>query len=195
MNKKTETILLIAVFALFIGIAVFAYNTLSPKVSSQNNIDVSQNEGEGSPTNQAEENEKIKAPDFTALDMDGNSVKMSDLFGKPIVLNFWASWCSSCKSEMPEFNEAYEKAGEDITFMMVDLVDGKRETKEKGAQYIKEQGFSFPVYFDTKQNAANIYGIVSIPTTIFIDKNGYIATGVRGAIDVEALQKGIDLIK
>lgn len=195
MNKKTETILLIAVFALFIGIAVFAYNTLSPKVSSQNNIDVTQNKGEVSPTNQDEENEKIRAPDFTALDMDGNSVKMSDLFGKPIVLNFWASWCSSCKSEMPEFNEAYEKAGEEITFMMVDLVDGKRETEEKGAQYIKEQGFSFPVYFDTKQDAANIYGIVSIPTTIFIDKNGYIATGVRGAIDAEVLQKGIDLIK
>lgn len=195
MNKKTKTIALTAAFALFIVIAVFAYNTLSKKVSPQNNIDATQNKTDVSQTTQDEEKEKIKAPDFTVLDADGNAVKLSDLFGKPIVLNFWASWCPPCKSEMPEFNEVYEEVGEDITFMMVDLADGQRETKEKGAQYVKEQGFSFPVYFDTKQDAANKYGIASIPTTIFIDKDGYIVTGAEGAIDAKTLKKGIDLIK
>lgn len=194
MNKQSKTILLIAVFALFIVAAVFAYNALSKKVSPQNNIDVTQNEGEVSQTSPDEEKEKVKAPDFTVLDMDGNSVKLSDLFGKPIVLNFWASWCTPCKTEMPEFNEVYEDLGEDITFMMVNLVDGKRETKETGAQYITEQGFSFPVYFDTEQEAAYAYGIRSIPTTIFIDKDGYIVTGAQGTIDTATLKKGIDLI-
>ncbi len=194
MNKKSKTILLIAGFALFIVAAVFAYNALSKKVSPQNNIDVTQNEGEVSQTSPDEEKEKVKAPDFTVLDMDGNSVKLSDLFGKPIVLNFWASWCTPCKTEMPEFNEVYEDLGEDITFMMVNLVDGKRETKETGAQYITEQGFSFPVYFDTEQEAAYAYGIRSIPTTIFIDKDGYIVTGAQGTIDTATLKKEIDLI-
>lgn len=195
MNKKIKTILLVGAFALFIGIAVFAYHMLGQKVSPQNEMDITQSEGKVSQTGQDEENQKTKAPDFTVLDMDGNSVKLSDLLGKPIVLNFWASWCSPCKGEMPEFNEVYEEVGEDITFMMVDLVDGQRETKETGAQYIKKQGFSFPVYFDTKQDAAYTYGITSIPTTLFIDKDGYIVTGAQGPIDAKTLKKGIDLIK
>lgn len=195
MNKKSKTILLFVAFALFIVIAVFAYDTLSKKISPQSNINITQNEGEVTPNSQNEEKEKIEAPDFTVLDIDGNPVKLSDLFGKPIVLNFWASWCSPCKSEMPEFNEVYKDLGEDITFVMVNLVDGQRETKETGTQYITEQGFSFPVYFDTEQEAANAYGIRSIPTTVFIDKDGYIVTGAQGTIDAETLKKGIDLIK
>jgi len=195
MNKKTKTILLFIAFALFIGIAVFAYNTLSKKVSPQNEIGVTPNLGEVAESNQDTEKEKMKAPDFTVFDSDGNPVKLSDMFGKPIVLNFWASWCPPCKGEMPEFNEVYKEVGKDITFMMVDLVDGQRETKEKGAQYIKAEGFSFPVYFDIRQDAATKYGIVSIPTTIFIDKDGYIVTGAQGAIDTKTLKKGIDLIK
>lgn len=197
MEKKAKTILLIGAFALFIGIAVFAYSRLSQRVPPQNNMIVAQtqNEGEVSQTGQDEEKEKTKAPDFTVLDADGNSVKLSDLFGKPIVLNFWASWCSPCKGEMPEFNQVYGEVGKDITFMMVNLVDGQRETKETGAQYIEDQDFSFPVYFDTEQDAANAYGIVSIPTTIFIDKDGYIVTGAEGSIDAKILREGIDLIK
>ena len=203
MNKKLKTILLIAVFALFIAFAVFAYNLLGQKVTPQNEIDVIQKKGEVTSTqepqegeaSQVQEEEKTKAPDFTVLNMDGTSVKLSDFIGKPVVLNFWASWCPPCKGEMPEFNEVYLDVGQDVVFMMVDLVDGQRETKEKGAQHVKDQGYSFPVYFDTNQDAANTYGIMSIPTTIFIDKDGYVVTGAQGAIDAETLRKGIDMIK
>ncbi len=195
MNKKTKTIILIAAFALFVVLAACMYNILSQRVSPQNNIDISQKNGQVSQDNQKQVTEKMKAPDFTVLDTAGNNVKLSELFGKPIVLNFWASWCPPCKGEMPEFNKVYEEVGQDITFMMVDLVDGQRETQEKGAQYVKDEDFSFPVYFDTKQDAADKYGIASIPTTIFIDKDGYIVTGAQGAIDEKTLQKGIDLIR
>ena len=88
MNRKAKTTLLVAAFALFIGIAVFAYNTLGKRVPPQNNIYATQDGGKASQTGQDGEDEKIKAPDFTVLDTDGNSVKLSELFGKPIVLNF-----------------------------------------------------------------------------------------------------------
>jgi len=195
MNKSAKTLTLIIVFVLFLGAAVFAYNKLGQEVSPQNNIDTTQNKDEDSQNNRDEQKEKLKAPDFTVLNADGNTVRLSDLFGKPIVLNFWASWCPPCQSEMPEFNRVYEEVGDDITFMMVDLVDGQRETKEDGMQYIKEQGFSFPVYFDTEQDAANTYGIGSLPTTIFIDRDGNIVTGAQGPIDEATLLKGIELIK
>ena len=64
------------------------------------------------------------------------------IFDKPVVLNFWASWCPPCKEEMPDFNEVYGEVGEEIAFMMVDLVDG-RETIETGTQYITEKGLLF----------------------------------------------------
>jgi len=195
MNKQTKTIALIALFVLIIAIAVFAYNELSNKVSPQNNIGIAENNDETSQSVNNEETKKVKAPDFTVLDASGKAIKLSDFFGKPIVLNFWASWCPPCKGEMPEFNEVYKQTGDSITFMMVDLVDGQRETKEKGYAYVKNQGFSFPVYFDTGQQAASAYGISAIPTTIFIDKDGYIAGWAESAIDAETLQKGIDLIK
>lgn len=59
----------------------------------------------------------------------------------------------------------------------------------------KDQGYAFPVYFDADQDATNTYGIMSIPTTVFIDKDGYIVTGAQGAIEAETLRKGIDMIK
>ncbi|MDR1496156.1 MAG: TlpA family protein disulfide reductase [Clostridiales Family XIII bacterium] len=207
MNRKTRTLLLLALFALFIAVAVFAYNTLGKDVLPGNIADVAPSEGEAagsaepagseqeaSGSDGSGESEKTKAPDFTVTDGAGDPVKLSDLAGKPVVLNFWASWCPPCNSEMPEFDEAYAEIGEDVSFMMVDLVDGQRETKETGTQYIEEQGFSFPVYFDTEQEAAYAYGITSIPTTIFIDKEGYVVTSAQGAIDAETLRQGIAAI-
>lgn len=202
MNNKLKTIILLIAFALFIGLAVLGYNLLGEKVAPPgNNLNLTQEEPEGENNQegkqgeQDESQEKIKAPDFTVLDANSDSVKLSDLLGKPIVLNFWASWCPPCKSEMPDFEKVYQELGEDITFMMVDLIDGQRETQEKGVKYVKDQGFSFPVYFDTKQDAANKYGISSIPTTFFIDKEGYVAAVAQSAIDEETLRQGIDLIK
>ena len=224
MSKRTKSILMIVAFVVFIAAAVFAYNSLKDRVPRNADIDLNNvipmpgqieepnnepganaiespvseskaEENEDSETESDNNSEKVKAPDFTVADMDGNSVKLSDMFGKPIVLNFWASWCGPCRNEMPEFNEAYEELKDEIIFMMVDLVDGRRETVEIGKKFIEEQGYTFPVYFDTNQDAANTYGIMYLPTTLFIDKDGYIVTGAQGSIDGASLKKGIEMIK
>jgi len=197
MNSKSKILLGVLLFALLLGCAYFAYHTLSnryqPLGGSQISSDSTQSAVSGQTS--AESGGKMTAPDFTVYDSKGNAVKLSSLKGKPVVLNFWASWCPPCKGEMPNFNKVYTETKDDVQFMMVDLVDGQRETQEKGAQYVKSQGFQFPVYFDNKQSAANAYGISSIPSTILIDKDGFIVNGYEGAIDEDTLKKAIQSLK
>lgn len=193
MTQKSRLLLGIAGFVLVIAAAAFGYNALQDRVDPAGDaISLAQESGEVSDRPQLQ-----LAPDFTVLDASGNQVKLSDVVanGKPIVLNFWASWCPPCKKEMPEFDAVYQELGDDIQFMMVDLTDGERETMEKAIQHVESEGYTFPVYFDTTQEAGAVYGIRSIPTTLFIDKDGYIVTGAQGAIDDTTLRKGIDLIK
>ena len=140
------------------------------------------------------EEEKFSAPDFTVYDYEGNAHKLSDYSGKPVVLNFWASWCGPCKSEMPEFDDAYAKYGEDIHFLIVNLTDGASETVESAKSYIDANGYTFPVYYDTDVDAAMKYGVSSIPATYFIDVEGYLAAYGVGAMDASTLEKGIGMV-
>lgn len=147
----------------------------------------------GGSGDESTEPEKILAPDFTVYDSEGNEVHLSDFTGKPIVLNFWASWCGPCKMEMPDFDDAYAELGEDVHFLMVNMTSG-RETLESATSFIEEQGYSFPVYYDTDADAAMTYGVYSLPTTLFIDAEGYGIAQATGAINAETLQRGIDMI-
>ena len=201
--KKGSFWVLALVLVVLIGGAYVLYGRLSAGAGADN-LSVqtppsAQTPGEtGAPQDSAapEETErpKVEAPDFTAVDADGTEVKLSDYVGKPIVLNFWASWCSPCKSEMPEFNEAWEELDGEVQFLMVNMTDGARETVESAREYVEGEGFTFPVLFDTKSEAAIAYSAYSLPTTYFIDAEGYVTARAVGAIDGETLQKGLDLI-
>lgn len=133
-------------------------------------------------------------PDFTVTDSQGNPVKLSELRGKPVVLNFWASWCPPCKREMPEFDRVAAELEGQVVFMMVDVVDGGRETQKIGAAYVESQGFTFPVYYDLTGEAAYLYGISALPTTYFLDSEGYVVTAAKSMIDEETLRRGIAMV-
>ena len=135
-----------------------------------------------------------KAPDFTVVDGTGAEVKLSDFVGKPVVLNFWASWCPPCKAEMPDFEEAYKKYKDDVVFMMVDMTDGVQETVDQAQAHIASCGYTFPVYFDTNSEAAYAYYVSSIPQTFFIDAGGNLVAYADSMIDAAALEKGIGMI-
>lgn len=132
-------------------------------------------------------------PDFTVLDKDGNEIKLSDLAGKPIVLNFWATWCGYCVQEMPDFQTAYEKYP-DVQFVMVNVTDGYYETITSAKSFVAEKGFTFPIYFDTKSSATSAFDVNAYPQTFFIDAQGNIVAKARGAISLSNLKYGISLL-
>ena len=187
MSKKIKVIISVVIFAALFALAVFAYQALTSKYTPQ-----SQTENPLGPTAQPK---KIEAPDFAVTDLDGNTVHLSDFKGKPIVLNFWASWCGPCQSEMPHFNEVYRDKNGEVVFLMVNQTDGQRETIQKAQAFIDKEGYDFPIYFDTKLEASYLYGASSIPSTLFIDKEGYVSKGYQGTISKKTLEDNIALIE
>lgn len=201
-NRKMVWIILLAFVLLLAGAGVL-YNRLAPQVESNQ---LSQRETTQPPaaetqtptgqetSSSATEEAPPLAPDFTVYNLEGDPVQLSDYFGKPIVLNFWASWCGPCKMEMPDFQKKYEAMGEKISFLMVNMTDGGRETVESASDFIAEQGYTFPVFYDKDSDAANAYSVYSLPTTYFIDAQGCAVAQATGSIDADTLQQGIDMI-
>ena len=138
--------------------------------------------------------ERILAPDFTVQDIEYGEVRLSDYIGTPVVLSFWTSWCGACSAQMPGFNEVYKEVGDSVRFMMVNLVDGARETRTSGLAYVLEHGYSFPIYFDIDREAAIAYAVRSIPATFFIDAEGVAIAHAVGMIGPETLRTAIDMI-
>jgi thiol-disulfide isomerase/thioredoxin len=136
----------------------------------------------------------MTAPGFTVYDVDGNAVTLESLRGKPVVLNFWATWCGYCVMEMPDFQEAYEEFGDRIHFMMVNVTDGYQETEAAARAFIAGQDFTFPVYYDLDLSAAMAYGISSMPQTFFIDAEGMAVAYAQGALDAASLRRGIGML-
>ncbi len=195
---KTRNILLIiggvvVLAGLLFGASVL-YRSMSEKVDTNNVVEF-QTPPPVNPTTAADEEPAMgsaPAKNFVMTDADGNEMMLSDLFDKPVVLNFWASWCPPWRAEMPDFEEMYKQHGDRINFVFVNLVDGSRETEETAKAFIEEQGFSFPIYFDTYGEGSLDYDIYYIPDTFFIDKHGNVVSYAVGGIDKDQMQAGID---
>lgn len=129
-----------------------------------------------------------KLIDATVYTKDNEATRFTSIAnGKPLVINFWATWCPYCVQEMDDFQALVDKYGEHINFAFVDAADGQRETVEAASVFLQEHGYNLPDYYDTSQEAISLYGVTALPATIIADKDGTVVYARPGAIDQQEI--------
>lgn len=119
------------------------------------------------------------APDFTAPGLNGAQVRLSELRGRPVVLNFWASWCPPCRAEMPEFERVWQTyRDQGVVFVGVATSD----QTDKAQAFLRESKVSYPNVLDAGNDVALMFSANSLPTTVFIDREGRIVGRRVGAM-------------
>ncbi|WP_342508922.1 TlpA disulfide reductase family protein [Sporosarcina sp. FSL K6-2383] len=133
-------------------------------------------------------------PDFELTTLSGDVVKLSDLKGKKVVLNFWASWCGPCKVEMPHMQNYYKKNKdkENVEFIAVNLTTGEKRGIEGVEQFVEAYGLTFPIPMDIDGTVGKQYEVMTIPTTYMIGTDGVIAFKKVGPMDEKMLKALID---
>lgn len=132
-----------------------------------------------------------KAPDFVLTDLNGKVVNFKkDFYGKKVLLNFWASWCASCKEEMKALEEAY-KASRDKGFNVIGI--NVYQDKEEVERFVHELGLTFPILLDREGDVAEAYNVFGIPVSYLIDSSGIVKEKYLGGLSQEELKEIISL--
>lgn len=183
MTKSNKLILTLVALVGIMVIATLTYNSISKRTPDA--LPAPDSSSETQPT-------RTPFPDFTIESLSGEEVKLSELNDKVVLINFWATWCGFCVDEMPHFQKFYEQYGDKVQFMMINATDGSRETEEKARKFIEEKGYTFPVYLDRNIELVTSLGLSSYPTTVFIDKEGFISEAKLGMYTEEQLKDAIE---
>jgi peroxiredoxin len=125
-----------------------------------------------------------KAPDFELKTLTGETVKLSDFKGKKVMLNFWATWCPPCKAEMPAMEEFHKEAGDDVVILAVNI-DPHLDVKT----FVDENKITFSIPLDAEDKVNEMYQVLSIPTTYFIDTKGNIGFKYIGALNLDTMKQ------
>lgn len=132
------------------------------------------------------------APDFTIKSFELEDDTLSAHFGKPIILSFWATWSTESQRTLPVFDDAYERFGDSVDFIMVNLTDGSQDTVSSVKSFLANAGYDFPVYFDTEHYAEIEYNVLSLPLTVFIDSSGQVTDCITEFMTSEELEACIE---
>jgi peroxiredoxin len=187
---KKSLIVLIAV--VIIGVSIFTvknHNTSSPKatpsVENTHNNGTTENKTSTEPIGINPSVIKTKAVDFKLKDLDGNEVSLSDLKGKKVFLNFWATWCPPCKEEMPDIEKLYQETKDsDLVIVAIEIGEPLSTVKS----FIDSNKYNFKILIDPSQSVATQYNIAAIPTSYFIDVDGNIISKNVGAMNIEQMR-------
>lgn len=132
------------------------------------------------------------APDFSLIFADGRRQRLSDLRGKPVVLNFWATWCVPCKAEMPALQALYNEQGAGSSFEL--LAINMHEAAETAAVYGVELGLTFPLVVDPDGQISSSYRVRVLPTTVIVDAQGVVRSQHLGPLEQQQLRDLLDAL-
>ena len=152
MNKLPKAMLVVILASVLMGLPMLACSTQDTKADDM-------------------------APDFQLYNLEGELVSLSDFRGSPVILNFWATWCGPCISEIPYLQQVHEEwSDKGVVLLAVNMGESPSEVE----QFVGGNNLSFPVLLDVRQEVAQMYGIRYIPSTFFIDKDGLAQAGRVG---------------
>lgn len=195
MKHIKKIIILLIVVLTCVG-AYQVYNMNNKKLNDdsnkkvENNNEYSNKQNEQSKTSESESKEEKdkkypKAPEFTLNDLKDKKVSLSDYKGKYVMINFWATWCSACKSELPDLEKFYKsnKNNKDFKLLTIDV----GESKDAVEKFMKENKYNFEVLLDKNTEVSYNYTATALPTTVLIDKEGYIKKIIMGAMNENSM--------
>ncbi|KKI91892.1 hypothetical protein WQ54_12235 [Bacillus sp. SA1-12] len=132
------------------------------------------------------------APDFELTTLDGEMMSLSNLQGKKVIVNFWATWCPPCRSEMPDMEKIHHEFGDDVVIAAVNLTSSEKNT-ELVEKFVKELNLTFPVLLDEKGAINKQFEVLSYPTSYIIDEDGIITSKFVGAMTYEQMKDLLEL--
>jgi cytochrome c biogenesis protein CcmG, thiol:disulfide interchange protein DsbE len=129
------------------------------------------------------------APDFSLKTFAGGTARLSDYKGRPVFLNFWASWCKPCRAEMSDIIAAYNAHKDQLQVLAINLTD--QEHMSDARRFVDELHVPFPVLLDEKGKVRKSYALRGVPTSVFIDTNGIVRLVNPGPITSETIRRGL----
>lgn len=132
----------------------------------------------------------VEATDFTLPTLDNQEQSLTAARGKVVILNFWASWCEPCKTEMPHFQTYYEQHQKDVEILAVNFT--KKDQVNHVKKFVEQHELTFPILLDETGETSMMYGAFALPTTIIIDRQGQIAHEILGPLDETLLAEYIE---
>lgn len=142
-----------------------------------------------SATTSQPEREVIMAPEFTLTSSTGEAISLSDYRGKIVFLNFWTTWCKYCLEEMPDFQEAYEKYGDDLQILLVNVTTDENTDRAGVIDWYEQFDYTMPMVLDEDGDVTSQFTIPGYPTTYFIDRDGSVIAYYPGLMSTELIDE------
>ena len=206
MRRRVSPIIALGALVLVLVVAFVGYQLLGAQrverkaeEPSKNEQPVEQPETGGSPEEPADQPSEEQGPLLASYDArvytrGGDPVMLTELAdGKPLVINFWATWCPYCIEELPDFQSICNDYEGRVVFAFIDATDGSRETVSGATAWLEENGFDeLPVFFDNDYDAVMTLGVRAFPTTLVVSADGEIVALGSGMIDPDGMRALLD---